>query len=93
MIKNVTKEDILKSAVDLIRKGGTLSARNISKNLGCSTQPIYSLFLNMSELDKELYAYILTVHKNYIERFSSQIGMSPYKAYGMGFIAFAKEEK
>lgn len=93
MSKNITKDSVLAGAVELIRQGKEVSARNIAKSLGCSTQPIYSLFSNMAELEKDLYYYIYKIHKNYIARYIGQNDMTPYKAYGMGFVAFAKEEK
>ena len=93
MSKRISKDDILKCAVELIRQDGEISARNLAKNLGCSTQPIYSLFKNMAELDVELYFYIQRIHKVYIEQYTNQKGFTDYKAFGMGFVKFAKVEK
>lgn len=93
MSKRISKDDILNCAVELIRQDGEISARNIAKNLGCSTQPIYSLFKNMAELDVELYSYIQRIHKIYIAQYADQKVFTDYKAFGMGFVKFAKVEK
>lgn len=93
MSKRIGKEDILNCAVELIRKDGEVSARNIAKQLGCSTQPIYSLFKNMAELDVELYYYIQKIHKVYIAQYTEQKVFTDYKAFGMGFVKFAQIEK
>ena len=93
MSKNITRDSIIANETELIRKGKEVSARNIAKALGCSTQPIYSIYSSMAELDRELYYHILEIHKNYIAKYVGQNDMTAYKVYGMGFIAFAKEEK
>ena len=40
----VTKEDIIRIAIDCVRESGegSLNARNIASRLGASTQPIFS---------------------------------------------------
>ncbi|MDE6210361.1 MAG: TetR/AcrR family transcriptional regulator [Clostridia bacterium] len=91
--KKITKDSILDCAVELIRQGDELSARNIAKRLGCSTQPIYSVFKNMAELEGELYLYIQRIHKTYIAQYAVHKGILDYKAFGMGFVKFAKIEK
>lgn len=93
MNNKITKDDILSCAVELIRDDIEVSARNIAKRLGCSTQPIYSLFKNMAELEKELHFYIYKIHKIYISRYADKSGIAEYKAYGMGFVKFAQMEK
>ena len=48
----ITKEDILKAALDLLRQSGetALCARGLAAALGSSTQPIFSNFATMDEL-------------------------------------------
>ena len=91
----VTKQDIIDTALALIREGGasTLNARGIAAALNCSTQPIFSNFANMDELQEAVkvaaYAHYLTFLQSETER-----GEYPqYKAMGMAYIRFAKEEK
>lgn len=91
----VSKEDVLVGALQWVRKYGidTLNARNLAKFLGCSTQPIYSAFKNMGELKAVLYLEAQKTHKAYVAEYINKIKPSNYKAYGMGFVKFAKNEK
>ena len=52
----ITKEIIIKTAFEIARKEGfaVLSARNIAKQIGCSTQPIYWSYKNMDDLKAEV---------------------------------------
>ena len=91
----ITKDEIIKTAVELIRQEGEsgLNARSIAASLGCSTQPIFSNFKSMEELDE---AVIAAAHDRYLEFVSGELASEkypPYKAYGMAYIRFAKEEK
>lgn len=54
--KRITRSAIIGTAVSILRKEGYdgVNARKIAKELGCSTQPIYSEFGNMNELKAEL---------------------------------------
>ena len=56
--KRIEKEDILRAAVQVVRTQGegALSVRGIAKELGCSTQPLYSEFGSMEELRAALTA-------------------------------------
>ena len=48
----ITKEDIIKTAVELVRSNGAeaLNARAVAAELNCSTQPVFSNFATMDEL-------------------------------------------
>ena len=58
--KRIEKEDILRAAVQVVRTQGegALSVRGIAKELGCSTQPLYSEFGSMEELRATLLDYL-----------------------------------
>lgn len=93
--KRITRSAIIRTAADILRKEGYegVNARKIAKELGCSTQPIYSEFENMDELKAELKK---EAEASYVERVKLYIEnskYSPYIAYGLGFLSFAKEEK
>lgn len=93
--KQVTKEKILITAVEIVRKEGidALNMRTLAAACKCSTQPIYLSFKGMEELQTEVAKKSLEIFNNLI---SSEIadGKYPeYKAVGMGYIRFAKEEK
>ena len=91
----VTREDILRVAIDGVRKNGeeSLNARSIAEHLGVSTQPIFSNFADM----KELRAAVIEEAEGIFERFMndeiSRGEYPPYKASGVAYIRFAKEEK
>ena len=91
----ITKDDIIKSALELVRKNGegSINARSIAMSLNCSTQPVFSNFQSMDELQK---AVILSAYDLYLGFIKSEIdrGKYPqYKAYGMAYVRFAKEER
>ena len=90
----ITKEDIINAGIEIIRKEGEVSinARSIASHLNCSTQPIFSNFSSMEELQNEI---IMCAHKIYLSFLESEAksGKYPqYKAFGMAYIRFAKEE-
>ncbi len=91
----ITREDIIRTALDLIRAKGvtTLNARQIAAALNCSTQPIFSNFATMDDLQKAVieagYAYYLGFLKSEAESGK----YPPYKAMGWAYIRFAYEEK
>ena len=90
-----TREDIISASVRLAGRHGrdALTARDIAKELGCSTQPIFSNFSSMEELEE---AVIEAVHGIYLDhlRREAESGKYPkYKAFGMAYISFAKEKK
>ena len=59
--QTITKEMIIAAAFDLVRQKGktALSARNIAAALSCSTQPIYSCFSTMKDLEEIVTKKIL----------------------------------
>ena len=91
----ITKEDIVKAAVELVRQNGhrAINARAIAASLNCSTQPVFSNFATMEELEE---ATIAVAYERYLNFLKSEVesGRYPkYKSYGMAYIRFAKEEK
>ena len=91
----ITKEDIVKTAMDLVRTNGEecLNARAIAKALGCSTQPIFSNFDSMDTLRLAVIHYANNLSNEYIKK-EIESGLYPiYKATGMAYIRFAKQEK
>ncbi|MBR2011011.1 MAG: TetR/AcrR family transcriptional regulator [Clostridia bacterium] len=91
----ITKEEIVKTALLLLQKNGTeaVNARSIATALGCSTQPVFSNFATMEELQN---AVIAAAHEQYLGFLQSEAasGKYPkYKSFGMAYIRFAKEEK
>jgi AcrR family transcriptional regulator len=91
----ITKEEILSAAVELVRTGGeqSLNARNIAAALNCSTQPIFSNFATMEELRYAVLVQADALYRDYIHREMESGKYPAYKASGMAYIRFAKEEK
>ena len=91
----VTTQEIIQTATELVRQSGesAINARSIAKALNCSTQPIFSNFSSMEELRTALLAEAQTIVEDYIVRETASGLYPPYKASGMAYIRFAKEEK
>ena len=91
----ILKEDIVNTAVDIVRKNGetALNARNIAAALTCSTQPVFSNFATMDDLRFAAVDAADTLCQEYMKREVESGKYPPYKANGMAYIRFAKEEK
>jgi len=91
----VTRGHILAAAVELVRRSGAqaLNARAIAAMLNCSTQPVFSNFATMEELRLAVVAQAEARCEAYIQRETESGQYPPYKASGMAYIRFAKEEQ
>lgn len=90
-----TREEILNSAVNVVRKNGIsgLTARALASELGSSVKPIFGLFQNMEEVQCEVIKSANALYQSYLQRAVLENKYPPYKATGIGYIRFAKEEK
>lgn len=93
--KQITKQTILENAVEIVRQSGigALNMRTLAKACKCSTQPIYLSFNGVDDLKTEVAKAVLEVFNGYIEKEIANGEYPEYKAVGMGYIRFAKEEK
>lgn len=91
----VTRDNIINAAVDIVRKNGTqsLNARTIASLLSCSTQPIFSNFATMDELNIAVLEKADIMCQECISNEVNSGRYPTYKASGMAYIRFAKEEK
>jgi AcrR family transcriptional regulator len=91
----VTKEDIVNTAVTIVRNSGeqAINARIIASALNCSTQPIFSNFASMQELRLAVVEKADQLCREYVQREVESGKFPPYKASGMAYIRFAEEEK
>ena len=91
----VSRENIVQTAVEIVRRQGAeaLNARGVAAVLGCSTQPIFSNFATMEELRLAVVAEADALSNAYVLREVDSGEYPPYKASGMSYIRFAKEEK
>lgn len=93
--RKFSKDEIVVAAVELVRTNGAgaLTARNLGKKLGTSSSPIFTMFTSMEDVQKEVLKEATVVYNNYLRNNMAQNKYPPYKASGMGYISFAKEEK
>lgn len=93
--KQITKEDILEAAFSIVKESGidALNMREIAMRCNCSTQPIYLSFSGMDELKEEVAKKIAAAFDKFIGDEIVKGEYPEYKAIGMGYIRFAKEEK
>jgi len=91
----ITKEDIIKTSVELVKANGAqaINARAIAAFLNCSTQPVFSNFRTMEELEKATLTAAYEVYLNFIKKEVESGKYPQYKSFGMAYIRFAKEEK
>ncbi len=90
-----TKEDIIKTALELVRKDGeeAINARAVAAELGCSTQPVFSNFATMEELGEAVIAAAYEIYLDFLKREAESGKYPQYKSFGMAYIRFAEEEK
>ena len=90
-----TREEIINTAFEIARQSGEqfLNARTIAKALNCSTQPVFSNFTSMNELRLAVVEKADALCKECMKREVESGKFPPYKAHGMAYIRFAKEEK
>lgn len=90
----LSRQDLIDTAVDIVRKHGVqqLNARTIAAERSCSTQPIFSNFATMDELRLAVIGQAEVIHEAYIAREIASNLFPSYKASGMAYIRFAKEE-
>ena len=90
-----TREEITSAALDLTRKQGPdgLTARALAEVLGSSVKPIFGLFKNMEEVQDAVHNAAEDLYQSYLTEDMAAGKYPPYKASGMGYIRFAREEK
>ena len=89
----IKKEDLIKGSIKIIRAEGdsNLSARNLAKVVGCSTQPIFRLFTNMDDLKRTVYDDVYELQKKYLLKGNEH--QVPFIGVGLSYIDFATKEK
>ena len=88
-----SKEAIAIAGLEIIRKQGVgaLSARSLSKQLGCSLSPIFTVYKDMDEIQTAVRQAAAALFADYVKDvFDYQ---PAFKEYGMRLIRFAKEEQ
>ncbi len=79
-------------AFEMARKSGidSVNARDLAKELGCSTKPIFRLFSSMDDLK---YAIYERAGNFYNERMAQGLQESSFFRNGVSYINFARDEK
>lgn len=87
------QEDILNAAFSLVRRDGleALNARAVARELHCSTQPIFRFYSSMDVLRQAVEEKAMSFYAERI-RHSSGLDTRPYRATGLAYIAFARNE-
>ncbi len=87
-----SRDQVLRGALDLLRKRGpgALTARTLAQKLACSTQPIYSAFSGMKDLERALLREVRRYYREYLAR--DHGGATPFENIGLGYLRFAREE-
>lgn len=90
--RKISREAIMEACLKIVRGEGleNLNARRIAKELGCSTQPIFSHFANMDEIKDEVIKEISRYFDQAMLR--GNYTKPVYKDIGINYIRFAKEE-
>ncbi|WP_314305538.1 TetR/AcrR family transcriptional regulator [Capnocytophaga gingivalis] len=88
----ITQEIIIETAFEMVRKEGfgVLSARNIAKQIGCSTQPIYCCYKNMEDLKAEICKKALAFLQNVMLSYSKT--GNTLLDLGLGYVQMAYTE-
>ena len=90
-----TRDQIIEAALRITRRGGlsALTARSLAAELGCSVKPIFGLFRSMEEVQQAVLSAGYALYEAYLREEMHGGKYPPYKASGMAYIRFAREEK
>lgn len=91
----VSKTDIVTAALTIVRESGAaaLNARAVAAALGVSTQPVFSHYATMDELRGDVITSANALYQQYLSEDMARGDYPPYKASGMAYIRFAREER
>ncbi len=87
-----TREEIIEKAFEMARQKGidAVVARELGKELGTSSSPIFTAFKNMEELHQEVRKVAMREFESYV---SDALNYTPtFKYVGMKMIEFAMKE-
>ena len=91
----ISKDELTETAVRLVKENGesALNARSVAAALNCSTQPVFSNFSSMEELRAAVIEKAYEIYLGYLKNEAESEKYPKYKAFGMAYVRFAKEEK
>ena len=87
-----TNQDILEASLNILRRDGLdgLTARNLGSELGSSSRPVFTVYKNMEEVQKETIKAARVIYNTYIEKGLAE--ENAFKGVGMQYIRFAVNE-
>lgn len=90
-----TKEQITDAALSIVREKGpdAVTARSVGAALSSSPKVIFGSFSSMEELMDEVLRSANKLYERYLAEDMAKDEYPPYKASGMSYIRFAKEER
>ncbi len=90
-----TKDEIVAAAVNVVRKNGitALTARALAAELGTSAKPIFNYFTGMDEVRDEVISSANALYESCIKSGMETGAYPPYKASGIAYIRFARDER
>lgn len=90
-----TQEEIVHAALTIVRTQGmqAMTARAVGEALHASSKVIFSAFESMDALRDAVMAEAYRYYQQYLQEDLAASLYPPYKASGMSYIRFAREEK
>ncbi|MBD5632054.1 MAG: TetR/AcrR family transcriptional regulator [Clostridia bacterium] len=87
-----TREEVINVAFDIVEQDGmdALTARSLAQKLGSSPRPIFTVFDNMEEVQREVIASANKLYGSYVEAGLEE--EMPFKGVGKAYIRFAAEK-
>lgn len=86
------KEQIVEVALELVKNEGfaSVTARRIAKELNSSTAPVYTYFVNIDEIKREILKKIKEIMNKYVEvEYTDDLFLN----VGVGILAFVRDYK
>ena len=87
--------EIVEAALRLTVERGidAVTARDVGAALGTSSKPVYTAFSSMNELKRAVLEAANARYEAFISRQIAESEFPRYKALGMAYVRFAKEER
>lgn len=87
-----TKEEMIHAALDIVRDDGigAITARELGRRLGSSACPVFTVFENMEEVNREIEKAARALYKVYVNEGLKQ--EQAFRGVGAAYIKFAMEE-
>ena len=90
----ISRANVLDAAFEIVRREGmsALSARRVARQLGCSTQPLYSAYGSMKALARDVLDRVQQVALGYLAPSDEPDATAPFLQVGLGSLRFARDE-